>query len=388
MRRLALRSARILPLAAMIVILLVAGCSKDRNPIRPQESAQQLGTLVAAAGVADPNSALLWSVATDELVCSGAVTFAQLGHLIAIRRTTGAVRTLDAVTSIMNALAPDGSAVYYNAILWGSEGAIDSIQARRIGLGSGSTPRRIASCGGFCLHIIQPAPDGDQVAISTLGSDSIQIHSLSTGSSRAVAAGVPVAFSPNSAQLLTREAFGGLNTASLVTLATGVVEPAGLDVPDLNGGELARWDAQGPVVLYVSEDRKSLYRARAGAAPTLLWSSPDSLHGSKMATSPSGQRVAVWTSRAAATDSTAMRLYQLYVVDETAGAVRIAFAKVAGTTVLALRRAPRFGATADIFPDARLGGMAFTGGETELAYLFDGRLYRTPALTPVTASIR
>lgn len=370
----------------VLIVCLSAGCS-SKNPNAPQDSAQHLGTPVVAAGVVDRSTTLLWSEATDELVCTGSFTLGSPGSLIAIRRSTGAVRTLDSTTSIPIGLAPDGSAAYYNALrLDFSEFGVDTIEARRIALGGGAARLRLASCEGFCVHLIAPAPDGDQVAIRSLGMDSIRVYRLGSGTSRAVGEGVPIVFSPSSSQLLALPLpFEGLNSANIVTLATGMTEPAGFVVPDPIGGYRLRWDAQGLAALYVS-GQKNLHRVFAGQSPTLVWTSPDSIYSKTW--SPSGQLAAVWTSRSLEGAPTASRIYELFVVDMMSRAVRVAFAKVASAATPLPTKTARFRAMVDIFPDDHVGGMAFTLGEAEIAYVFDGRVYRSPTMSPVSASTR
>jgi len=138
--------------------------------------------------------------------------------------------------------------------------------------------RELASCESFCVHFIEPAPDGDRIAIGTLGADSMSIHQLSTGESTALTTGYPLVFSPDSDRLLCKELFDPLSAARIVTLADGTTVPADLGVPDDNRGATVRWDPTGLRALYISSDRKQLFLRDVGlGTSTRIWQHADTL---------------------------------------------------------------------------------------------------------------
>ena len=356
-----------------IALLAVPGCSK--HPTRPGGPSELHGTPVTPANAVEVAGPMLWSGLTGELICSG--PFRAGGGLIAVHATTGATRTLDSLESFPEALAPGGSVVYYDAI---ESDVYDlSVLARRVALGRTPAPHTLESCSGFCFHFIEPAPDGDLLAVGEL-SDSLRIYRLSTGERTVVSEYSPLAFSPHSDLLLVKDLFDPLGQARILTLATGSTTPAALGVPDTISGFRLRWGPAGIEVLYVGGDNKSFFLRRVEAGATLrLWASPDTLDGYPIAWSSSGTRAALWSYRPSGTTAAPARRWELHLVDLVARTVRtVAYAEVAVESTPRPSPIARFRSAANIFPTPNPGGLAFSPDESEIAYtFFDGRIYRS-----------
>jgi hypothetical protein len=341
---------------------------------------------MTAPDAVEPESNLMWSSLTGELICTASFSTAD-GGLVAIHPTTKATRVLEALPSIATDLAPDGSAVYYNAL------AQDYVFARRSALAGSFAPALLDSCSLLCVFLMKAAPDGDHVAaldVNLSSTDSLRIHVLSTGEKMAFGSGVPLAFSPGSDQLLVHDVSASLNQAAILTLATGSMQPAGISVPDPISESSVRWGPSGIEVLYVEADEKRLFLHPAGGgSATPIWSSADSLRG-PMAWSASGRQAAIWSSREVGTDAVPVERWELHVIDLGSHNARtVAYAEVRPASAPVPRRVARLRAMAAIFPRARLGGLVFSPDETKLAYtFFDGRVYRsdvsgsTPSAAP------
>jgi hypothetical protein len=332
-----------------------------------------------APGTIEDLGYLLWSSQTNELIVPRSLLTAHHGELLAIHATSGAIRTLDSTGSIPLSLAPDGSAVYYAAI----SSDFATYFARRVALAAGSSPRTLRSCAAFCLHFIEPAPDGDRVAIGTTD-DSLLIYQLSNGLSAPITEGFPRAFSPDGSRLLVSDFFAPLSDSRIVTLANGASQPAGLGLPDTVAGYKVRWSDTGLEILYISSDRRHLYRRDATAGTTtLIWTSADTLFGAPFAWSSSGARAALWSSRLL--DPTHRR-WELHGIDLATGADHfLAYGVEDRSFQQYPARSPRFAPTADIFPPSPPGGLAFAPDENGVAYSwFGGRLYRVAWGSAVT----
>lgn len=356
----------------------LSACSKDRNPARPDDSGGGHGTRIAAARTIDPESTLLWSAHTNELIVSAAA-FSD-GGLLAIHSGSGAPRILDSALSVPLALAPDGSAAYYLAISAGKE---DSIHARRVTLNGPSSPRTLLSCPFLCFFLMEPAPDGDRVAIGT--GDSLLIHQLTNGRSTALTEGWPMEFSPDASRLLVNGFFDPLSAARIVTLANRASEPAMLGVPDTMGAHHIRWTGAGGLeVLFVSADRRSLWKRRVHDGVTdFVWQSPDTLQG-PLAWSPNLRFVAVWSARRLASGSDR---WVLHGIDLENGTERVLAFGESGSALPS--RNPilrRLAPAADIFPPPEPRGLAFSPNSSQVAYSWlDGSLYRVSWTASVAA---
>jgi len=375
-----------LHLTIVFALLAVVGCS-SKDPVSPAAPSapptQVLGTPLTAPDAVEVESSLMWSSLTGELICSASFLTAR-ASLLAIHSTTKATRVLEALPSIVTDMAPDGSAVYFNAL------GDDYSLGRRSALAGSFAPALLDSCSLLCFFYMRAAPDGDHVAVERISfssttdvSDSLRIHVLSTGERKAFASAVPVAFSPGSDQLVVNDVFAPLSQAAILTLATRGTQPAGLSVPDPIAESRVRWGPSGIEVLYVEADDKRLFlHQAAGGTTTLIWSSADSLRG-PMAWSESGRQAAIWSSRDVGTDAVPVQRWELHVVDLGSHNARtVAYAEVPTRSAAVLRPVPRpvarLRAMADIFPPPRLGGLVFSPDETKLAYtFFDGRVYRS-----------
>src|SRR5580765_5557392 len=152
------RRAR-LHLTMACVLLGVLGCS-SKDPVSPGAPSgppsQVLGTPLTAPDAVEVESNLMWSSLTGEVICTASFS-ATDGGLLAIHSTTKAARVLEALPSIATDLAPDGSAVYYNAL------GQDYVFARRSALAGCFAPALLDSCSLLCVFIMKAAPDGDHV---------------------------------------------------------------------------------------------------------------------------------------------------------------------------------------------------------------------------------
>jgi len=362
---------RLEPIA--LALLAVLGCASE-DPARPGPTSEALGTPLTAANAVDVASPLYWSSSTGELICAESFLSAS-GGLMAVHATTMATRVLDARTSIAVDVAPDGSAVYYNA--FGGAGP-DYALARRLPLAGSFAPAVLDSCSLLCVYFMVAAPDGDHVAVTDV-TDSLRIHVLSTGEKTGVGVGIPLAFSPASDRILVNEPFAPLDQAAIVTVATGSAQPAGLGVPYPIAGSKVRWGPSGIEVLYLAADEKRFFLHRAATGTTtLIWASPDTLSGS-IAWSPSGSQAAIWSSRQAGTAAAPARRWELHVIDLLGRIVRtVAYAEVPTGSTPVSRSAARLPAIGAVFFPGAAGGLVFSADEAKLAYtFFDGRVYRS-----------
>lgn len=355
-----------------LLLAAVLGCSKS-HPTQPHVEAERLGTVIAPIKPLQ-FAELFWSAATGEILGASSIASGGDGRLEAIHAMTGAVRTIDPAISIPVALSSDGSIVCYNAL---SAGA-DTLFARVAGLRVVTPPRTLAAAGILGVHFMAVAPDGDHVAIGTL-SDSLAIHVLSTGARMALAIGTPLAFSPGSDQLLFLD-FSEPPQAQVLTLAGGGSLPVDLGLPDTIATSRVHWTPQGIRVLYLSGDFKQVMLHDISAATTTtILTSADSLDELSLAWSPSGARVACWSFRSTGSGASAATRFDLHGVDVATRVDHVvAFGSIPhGASLRAEHERPRSGIQADIFdfgPSA--GAVAFSPNEGELAYAFNGRLYR------------
>ena len=357
--------SRWLTLLNVLLAVAFCGCSKDENPTGPNTTTERHGTPIAGARAIHFESRLMWSSLTNELV--GGRYFLDEG-LIAIHSRTGASRLLDSLSSVPVSLAPDGSASYYIAF------SDDSIFARRVALVGPASPHTLLGCSGiFCFSNLEPASDGNLVAISTF--DSVIVHRLTNGQDEALTDGLGLEFSPDASRLLVTRMPPALSSADIVTLATGASEPAVLGVPDTAGGYTLRWfDTEGLEVLFLSSDQRSLLIRHVDEGVTqLVWESPDTLHG-PLAWSESGRFVASWTSRRLASGADR---WELHGIDLQNLSERVlAYGEYRQNSLSPASKVPRLRPDANIFRFS-LRAVAFSPSETEVAYVwFDGRLFR------------
>jgi hypothetical protein len=279
------------------------------------------------------------------------------------------------------ALSPGDSGLFNPALT----GAADSIYARRVALASPAPPRPLLGDDLGGSHIIVPAPDGDQVAIATFGSDSLVIHRLSTGANTKVTTGIPLSFSPISAALLVMDRGGDLNDARIVTIPGGASAPANLALPDTTRQFALRWDVNGIEVLWLSEDRQELLYRRGDGTIVSAYASADTLRF-PIVWSPDGRFAALWSSRIEGTGADKVRKHELWSVDlALLSGRRIAYANgPAGGSAMPPARGRGVGAARLAAAFDVTGGLAYSADGSQLGYIFKSRVYRSPNPLPTT----
>ena len=336
------------PLIGAALTLALAACSSDDPVSPPPPPGNGLGTPLTGAHAIEAQSPLLWSAATDEVIAVASFNDPNPNSLIAVHSATGVRRQLEPLMSTSLSLAPGGGTLYYVTL------DPDSTVARRLPLAGGGGATTLNRCSG-CFHVVLPTADPDVVAIHPVN-DSTALLTIPTGAMDTLASGYPVAVAPDASRLLVKELFEALQDARIHDVAAGTTLPANLGLPPEIGDYLVRWDATGIHVLYQTVDRKQIVRRDVGppGSNTVVFDTPDTLEAQW---DWNGQRIAVWTSKAAG----AGRSYTLRVIHGDAG---IGGVNEIATTTLQPGR--------PVLPP---------GGADEVVYVIDRRMYHS-AFTP------
>ncbi len=262
---------------ALISLLLQSGCSEPTalpSPSHRGPESEDRGTLLAES--ADPpSSALAWSAdGAEVLYIVPSPTPAAPSSIQATRvsdRSTRVVAVVGVVLfAVVHALAAAPTGVFYVG-RDSTQGPTNLYEAS----GNGGPGRVIAEgidVGRYYgEETVVVAADGGRLAYAAGGS--VFVYDVAGGTARLVAAGYPLAFSPDASHLLClRYTSTGEFTSTIVSLDSGVGTDAPLGLPPIQFPALVRWGAAGIRVLFTNNRELGVQDVATGVTTWLLTS--------------------------------------------------------------------------------------------------------------------
>lgn len=348
------------------LIVVLAACAGDNITDLPGvEVPEDRGTEVVS-GVATV-SMLAWSPDASEIYFQSQVP----SKLMAVNVASGATREIDGPRDDYPDIeaSPDGQTIYFSADLQGGARTVYSVPAA----GGQATPMTLRSSAVVATrpadgNLALPSRDGSLVAFTALP-DSILLTVVATGERRHLGNGCEriIAFSPNNEDILCQTGSGGAGAHLVINIASGATEPlAVLPVIDTRALFMS-WNANGIQTIYETPLGFELWDVSTQQR-RLSWSLPqrqtitlDRLNGEW---SPNGRLIAFWLHECIRRQGLSICLEGqslLYVADTGNGRsalVAVAHGEEGGTA------------------------MAFSPDATQIAYVFENRIYTKPVVTP------